>query len=299
MRLVFMGTPEFAVPSLDALVSAGHDVCGVFTQPDKPKGRGMEVGFSPVKEYCIHKNIPVYQPVSLRKPGALETLANLNPELIVVVAYGKLLPDAVLNLPEKGCVNVHASLLPELRGAAPIQWAVARGYETTGITTMYMASELDTGDIILKREVDIGKKDTAGTMHDKLKILGAELLKDTLTMIEARIAPCIPQDNSKATFAPIIVKDNGKIDWSRSASELDAHIRGMSPWPGAFSGQLKIHSAERVGKKSAKPAGTVEDSYYVVCGDGECLKLTEIQKAGGRRMNASEFIRGHSIEALI
>lgn len=288
-----MGTPEFAALSLSALINAKRDVAGVFTQPDRVSGRGMKLKFSPVKELALQYEIPVFQPVKMREGTALRLLNELKPDLVVVVAYGRILPPEFLEAPPLGCINVHGSLLPELRGAAPIQWAVARGYQKTGVTTMYMAQGIDTGDIILYNELPIVADDTAGSLYGKLGVLGAGLLVDTIDRIEKGTAPRIPQDDSLATFAPVITKEDGCIDFTRPLREVDCHIRGMHPWPCAYFGDVKVHRAQPLNTKSDLPPGSVLESDCIVCGDGGVLKLLELQGAGGRRMNALDYLRGH------
>ena len=295
MKLVFMGTPDFAAASLGALIDGGHTITGVFTQPDRAVGRGMKMGCSPVKELALQASLPIFQPVKMRDGTALGILRGLEPDLVVVVAYGRILPEDMLAVPRLGCINVHASLLPELRGAAPIQWAVARGYEKTGVTTMYMASELDAGDMIFRAETPILPGDTAGSLHDRLRDMGAALLLKTVEAIERGGAPRVPQEHSKATFAPIIKKEDGRLDFSRPARELDCLIRGMNPWPGAYCKDLKIHAAEPLDRHSNKPAGTILEDGCVVCGDGGLLRLTEVQGPGGRRMPVVDYLRGHDI----
>jgi len=293
-----MGTPDFARASLAALIDAGREVAGVFTQPDRAKGRGMKLQHSPVKELALQHDIPVFQPAKMRDGTALEMLRPLKPDIAVVVAYGRLLPPELLAQPPLGCINVHASLLPELRGAAPIQWAVARGFMETGVTAMYMAEELDAGDIILYNKVSIGQSDTAGTLHDRLRDMGAGLLLQTLDQIENGTAPRVPQDSARATFAPIIRKEDGRIDFTRPVHEVDCHIRGMHPWPCAFFGELKVHKAAPTGETSDLPPGSAVDGGGIVCGGGGILKLLEVQGPGGRRMTIEDYLRGNKLRVL-
>ncbi len=303
MKIVFMGTPAFAVPSLRAMVEAGHEVAGVFTQPDKKQGRHMTLVAPPVKEYALTQDIPVYQPDTLKDGAALCLLQDLAPELIVVVAYGKLLPVDILGLPVFGCVNVHASLLPRLRGAAPIQWAVIRGEEKTGVTTMHMARGLDTGDMIYKEETPIGPRETAGELHDRLMELGAALLIKTVADIAAGTAPRTPQDDAEATYAPMLSRDIAHINWSLPARAVVNFIRGMSPWPAALAGQrepyLKIFEAVPVACPQTGQPGTVfaaDGGFGVFCGGGEAVLVTKIQAHGGRPMPAEDYVRGHRLE---
>lgn len=300
MRIVFMGTPDFAVPSLQALIDAGHDVCAVYTQPDKPQGRKQILTAPPVKTLALEHNIPVFQPNTLKNEDEQARLRELAPEVIIVVAYGKLLPKAVLDIPPHGCINVHGSLLPRWRGAAPIQWAVIAGDEMAGVTTMQMAEGLDTGDMLLTYETKVGEKETAGELFDRLAQSGAELLTQTLVKLD-EITPR-PQDDAQSCYAHMLDKQMAVIDWSKSAHEIDCLIRGLNPWPIALttlSGErLKVFAAEKVSGKGEP--GTVLEAdpkkgLTVACGEG-ALKLTEIQLVGGKRMKATDFLRGHAIE---
>lgn len=298
MKIVFMGTPEFAVPSLEQLVQDGHQVAGVFTQPDKPKGRGYKLMAPPVKEKAQEYGIPVYQPEKMRDGEALKLLRALAPELIVVVAYGKILPKEILQLPPKGCINVHGSLLPKYRGAGPIQWAVINGEKETGITTMHMAEGLDTGDILLVAKTPIGEEETAGELFDRLAPLGADCLKKTVqALAQGRIAP-VKQDESKATNAPMLNKEMAVLDFTKPAQELYNLIRGLNPWPVAvteFQGKrLKVFAAQ-VQPGSGEP-GTVLDAqqFVIACGQ-DALRFTEVQLEGSRRISAEEFLRGKQI----
>ena len=228
MRVVFMGTPEFAVPSLEQLIKDGHEVVGVFAQPDKPKGRGYKLAAPPVKEAALAHNIPVYQPVKMRDGEALGILKELNPEVIIVVAYGKILPKEILELPAKGCINVHGSLLPKYRGAGPIQWSVINGEKVTGVTTMYMGEGLDTGDMILKEETEIGENETYGELHDRLCMIGAHCLSETMKLIEAGTAPREVQNDEESSYAPMLNKEIAKIDFSKSAEELQPILNHLT-----------------------------------------------------------------------
>lgn len=300
MRIVFMGTPDFAVPSLQALIDAGHDVCAVYTQPDKPQGRKQILTAPPVKTLALEHDIPVFQPNTLKNEDEQARLRELAPEVIIVVAYGKLLPKAVLDIPPHGCINVHGSLLPRWRGAAPIQWAVIAGDEMAGVTTMQMAEGLDTGDMLLTYETKVGAKETAGELFDRLAQSGAELLTQTLVKLD-EITPR-PQDDAQSCYAHMLDKQMAVIDWNKSAHEIDCLIRGLNPWPIALttlSGErLKVFAAEKANGRGEP--GTVLEAdpkkgLTVACGEG-ALGLTEIQLVGGKRMKATDFLRGHAIE---
>ena len=300
MRIVFMGTPDFAVPSLQALIDAGHDVCAVYTQPDKPQGRKQILTAPPVKTLALEHDIPVFQPNTLKNEDEQARLRELAPEVIIVVAYGKLLPKAVLDIPPHGCINVHGSLLPRWRGAAPIQWAVIAGDEMAGVTTMQMAEGLDTGDMLLTYETKVGEKETAGELFDRLAQSGAELLTQTLVKLD-EITPR-PQDDAQSCYAHMLDKQMAVIDWSKSAHEIDCLIRGLNPWPIALttlSGErLKVFAAEKA-NGNGEPGTVLEANpkkgLTVACGEG-ALGLTEIQLVGGKRMKATDFLRGHTIE---
>lgn len=300
MRIVFMGTPDFAVPSLQALIDAGHDVCAVYTQPDKPQGRKQILTAPPVKTLALEHDIPVFQPNTLKNEDEQARLRELAPEVIIVVAYGKLLPKAVLDIPPHGCINVHGSLLPRWRGAAPIQWAVIAGDEMAGVTTMQMAEGLDTGDMLLTYETKVGETETAGELFDRLAQSGAELLTQTLVKLD-EITPR-PQDDAQSCYAHMLDKQMAVIDWSKSAHEIDCLIRGLNPWPIALtmlSGErLKVFAAEKA-NGNGEPGTVLEadpkKGLTVACGEG-ALKLIEIQLVGGKRMKATDFLRGHSLE---
>lgn len=294
-----MGTPDFAVPCLQSLLDAGHEVCAVFTQPDKPKGRGYAMTPPPVKVLAMEHDIPVYQPKTLRTPEAAQQIREMQPDCIVVVAYGKILPKEILDIPPHGCINVHGSLLPRWRGAAPIQWAVIAGDEMAGVTTMQMAEGLDTGDMLLTYETKVGEKETAGELFDRLAQSGAELLTQTLVKLN-EITPR-PQDDAQSCYAHMLDKQMAVIDWSRSAHEIDCLIRGLNPWPIALttlSGErLKVFAAEKANGRG-EPGTVLEANpkkgLTVACGEG-ALKLTEIQLVGGKRMKATDFLRGHAV----
>ena len=300
MRIVFMGTPDFAVPSLQALLDAGHEVCAVYTQPDKPKGRGYVLTPPPVKELALARGIPVLQPATLRTAEALESLRAFHPDAIVVVAYGKLLPPDVLAVPPLGCVNVHGSLLPKYRGAAPIQWAVLNGDAVSGVTTMYMAEGLDTGDVIFAEETPIGPDETAGELFDRLAAMGASLLVRTMAAIADGAAPRTPQPADGGTYASQLSKELARVDWSRTAAELHNLVRGLNPWPVAqptFRGrQLKLFRVSLCGKTRRAPGSVWEEGgrFFAACGAG-ALCLEEVEYQGGKRMRRSDFLRGHPL----
>ena len=299
MKIVFMGTPDFAVPSLQALLDAGHEVCAVYTQPDKPQGRKQILTAPPVKELALQQGIPVYQPVTLKNEDEQAKLRALAPEVIIVVAYGKLLPKAVLDIPPRGCINVHGSLLPRWRGAAPIQWSVIAGDQKAGVTTMQMAEGLDTGDMLLTYETEIGARETAGELFDRLAQAGAALLVETLEKLDS-ITPR-PQDDSQSCYAHMLDKQMAVIDWTKSAREIDCLIRGLSPWPIALTtlagARLKIYAAEPVpgiGKPGEVLESDPKKGLTVACGAG-ALALHEVQLVGGKRMKSADFLRGHAI----
>ena len=304
MRIVFMGTPDFAACSLKKLIDEGFSVVGAFCQPDRPKGRGHKLAFCEAKQAALDAGIPVFQPEKLRGGQALSILRELAPELIVVVAYGRILPDEILALPKYGCINVHGSLLPKYRGSAPIQRAVINGERITGVTTMYLASEMDAGDMIYTAETEIGETETSGELFDRLADMGAALLVKTVRAIEDGTAPRIPQDHAKATYAPPLSKDEAPIDWEKDADAILHHIYGMQPWPCATAElggtSFKVFRAERTGKASAKAPGTAvsagKNGVEVACGGGETILITELQAAGGRRMDAGAYLLGHPME---
>lgn len=306
MRIVFMGTPDFAVPSLEHLIAAGHTVCGVFTQPDKPVGRHQNrLQPPPVKVVAATHGIPVYQPVKMRDGTALELLRQLDPELIVVAAYGRILPDDILALPKYGCINVHSSLLPRYRGAAPIHWAVINGDAETGVTIMHMATELDAGDVIAQVSTPIDPEETVETVHDRLALLGGELLERTVERIAAGTASRTPQDPEKVTLAPMLSRALSPIDWNRSAREIHNQVRGLVPWPAASTDNLgdetvKVYAVTVTGVHTDRPAGTVLDAKAegidVACGDGGVVRILELQAPGSRRMKTADYLRGHKVE---
>ena len=303
MRIVFMGTPDFAAASLDALLKNGYNIAGVFTQPDKAKGRGMEISFSPVKELALENEIPVFQPEKMRDGTALSILQNLKPDLIVVVAYGRILPDDILSVPPLGTINVHGSLLPRYRGAAPIQWSVLNGDEKTGVTTMYLSSAMDAGDIIFSEETEIGEYETSGELYDRLKKLGAELLIKTVREIEAGCAPRTPQDETQATYVSMLDKSLSPLDFTKPARAVVKWVCGLQPWPVATAGLgdvvLKIYSARLTHHHTEAVPGSIvstgKDGIEIACGDGETVLLTEVQAPGKKRMPAEDYLRGHKL----
>lgn len=303
MRIVFMGTPEFAVPSLRQLIADGHEIVCVLTQPDKPKNRGMKLMPSPVKVVAMEHQIEVYQPATLKSGEALERLSALKPELIVVAAYGKILPKEILDLPRLGCINVHSSLLPRYRGAAPINWAILNGETETGVTIMYMAEGLDTGDIISQRATAIDPDETVEALHDRLALLGAELLGETVAAIGAGTAQRVPQNDAESCYAPMLSRQLSPIDFSRSAHEIHNQVRGLIPWPATtmeIKGQtFKIFAVEETGMDSTQGAGTLlgadKQGINVVCGDGKVLRILELQAPGKKRMRAVDYLRGHPL----
>ena len=297
MRVVFMGTPDFAVPCLSRLIQAGHRVTGIFSQPDRPKGRGMHLQPPPVKELALEHGLPVFQPSTLRDGSALALLRDLEPDIIVVVAYGRILPPEILELPPLGCINVHASLLPRLRGAAPIQWSIIRGDEVTGVTTMYMAEGLDTGDMILKKETPIGPEETAGELFERLAPMGAELLIQTLEAVEQGTAPRAVQDDGLATLAPPLKKEDARLDFTASPAGFCNLVRGCNPAPGAFAlcddgKPLKVHRAIPVWDRKGKPGALLDKKRLIVgCGDG-AVELLTVQPQGKKAMEGSAFLNG-------
>lgn len=303
MRILFMGTPDFAVASLKRLVEDGHDICGVFTQPDKPKNRGHKLTFSPVKEYAFTQNLTVYQPLKMRDGEAMSIVEELAPELIVVAAYGKILPEDILNYPKYGSINVHSSLLPKYRGAAPINWAILDGEAETGVSIMYMAKELDAGDVILQKTTVIGEDEDALALTQRLAELGAEALSEAVEALKNGTATRTPQDGSKQTYASMLSKEMSPIDWSRPARAIGCQVRGLIPWPCAsteLAGQrFKVYRTAP-GRETGKAPGTIlaagKSGIEVACGDGKSLYITELQAEGGKRMAASSYLLGHPIQ---
>lgn len=304
MRIVFMGTPDFAAASLEKLIADNFDVVAVFTQPDKPKGRGMEMSFSPVKELALEHNLPVYQPAKMRDGEAYNIIKSLEPDILVVVAYGKILPDDILAIPKFGAVNVHGSLLPKYRGAAPIQWAVLNGDKITGVSTMYLASEMDTGDVIYTDSTEIGEYETSGELFDRLMIMGANLLAKTLADIDAGVAPRTPQDHGQASYVSQLDKSICPIEWDKSPREVLKHIYGLQPWPVATmeleNKVYRVFAADYTETKTHKNPGEIvsagNDGLEVACANGETLMIKELQAPGKKRMAAGDFLRGHKIK---
>jgi|SRR5579862_2310407 len=300
MRIAFMGTAELAGPCLEAVAKmSGHEVVAVVTQPDRPKGRDLKPAPPPVKVVAERLGLPVQQPLKIREAAAIEGLRAAQPDLIVVVAYGQILPKSLLEIPRLGCVNVHTSLLPRWRGAAPIQYAILHGDQETGVTTMYMDEHMDTGDIILQRAQLIHADDTSATLHDRLAKLGADLLVETVGLICEGKAPRAKQDETKATYAKKLSKENGHIDWTKPAIEIERQIRAFNPWPGSHTQMgdllLKIWKAEIIGGATGKPGEVLAD-FIVVTGEGG-LRVLEVQPANSKRMAVDAFLRGHKIEA--
>lgn len=303
MRIVFMGTPEFSVPCLERLISDGEEVVGVFTQPDKPKGRGYEMAFSPVKECAIKHNIPVFQPKSMKTGEALEILKQLNPDLSIVVAYGKILPADILYAPKYNSINIHASLLPRYRGSAPIQWCVINGEKESGVTSMLMDEGIDTGDMLIKDSVEITENMTAGELHDKLSELGAEVLSKTVKALKNGELKPVKQNDDESCYAPMLTKELCPVDFTKSAQEVHNSIRGLSPWPVATAvldgKKVKIHASVLSQFTSQAQAGEIvraDGALTVMCGDGKCIDITEIQLEGKKKMSVKDFLLGHKVE---
>ena len=303
MRIVFMGTPDFSVPCLQRLIADGEEVVGVFTQPDKPKGRGYELTPPPVKVEALKHNIPVFQPKSMRDGEALKILETLQPDLNVVVAYGKILPPEILYFPKYNSINIHASILPKYRGAAPIQWVILNGEEKTGVTAMQMDDGIDTGDMLLKAELPIPPNMTGGELHDALSELGAQVLSDTLKALKnGDLHPT--KQTGESNYAPMLNKALCPIDFSRTAQNVHNHVRGLSPFPTATAvlhgKRMKIHTTRLTENISTAPAGTIvsaTDGIEVVCGDGKTVLVTELQPEGKKRMTAKAFLVGHKLQA--
>ena len=302
MRIVFMGTPDFAVPTLTALIEGGHEVVAVVTQPDKSKGRGKAVLMTPVKEKAIEYEIPVYQPVKVRDPEFVELLKTMAPDTIVVVAFGQILPKSILDLPKYGCVNVHASLLPKYRGAAPIQWAVIDGEKESGVTTMMMDVGLDTGDMLEQKAIPLDEKETGGSLFDKLSEVGAKLCVKTMEAIENGTAVYTPQDDALAIHTGKIQKEMGSIDWSKDAEVIERLVRGLNPWPSAYTRiddkNLKIWRAKVISHEVKAAPGCIlkvtKDELEVQTGNG-VLALLEVQLEGKKRMTTDAFLRGYQV----
>lgn len=303
MRIIFMGTPDFSVGTLEALVSAGHEVVLAVTQPDKPKGRGGKMQFTPVKETAMKYDIPVFQPKKVREPECIEELRKYNADVMVVVAFGQILPKEILEMTPYGCINVHASLLPKYRGAAPIQWAVINGEEVSGVTTMQMDEGLDTGDMIMKTEIVLDEKETGGSLFDKLSDAGAKLCVETLKALEEKTATWEAQGETTTAYARMLDKNLGNIKWEDTAVNIERLIRGLNPWPSAYTDWngkvMKIWEADVVDKDSSEVPGTIvkveKDGFHVQTGKGQ-IKVTALQIPGKKRMEADAFLRGYQIE---
>ena len=299
-RIVFMGTPDFSVPVLKQIIEDGYDVIGVVTQPDRPVGRKRVLTPPPVKAEALKHGIPIFQPEKIRQPDELQKILELKPDLIVTAAFGQILPKELLEAPKYGCINVHASLLPELRGGAPIHYAILQGKQKTGITIMYMAEKLDAGDILTTVEVPIDEEDNVGTLHDKLSAAGAKLLSETLPKLLAGLLTAIPQKDADATFAPNIKREQEKIYWNKTGEEIYNHIRGLNPWPVAFTtfnGQVyKIWKAQKVNGVTGSQPGVIvkieKDGMIVSSGNETAIKITELQPAGKTKMKCEQFLRG-------
>ena len=302
MRLVYMGTPDIARVCLQRLHERGFEIAAVYTKPDTPKNRGMKLAQSPVKEYALSVGLPVVQPQSFRDDAVVEELRALAPDLIVVVAYGKILPQRVLDIPRLGCVNIHASILPELRGSGPVQWAILNGMDETGVTAMYMSAGMDEGDIIEIRKTPIEPYENAQSLLDRLAEIGGELLCDTLRAVQAGTVTRTPQDNEKATYAPMLTKALCPIDWTKSMRQIVDQVRGLDPWPVATAElggtHFKLYSVRPMDKTTDKQPGTpvalTKRALEVACGDG-VLEILELQADGGKRMRAPDYFRGHPI----
>lgn len=304
MRVVFMGTPDIAETCLRRLARENFDIVGVYTKPDMPKNRGMKLAMSPVKEFALTRNYPVYQPVTFKNDAVVEELRALEPDVIAVVAYGKILPQRVLDIPRLGCINIHASILPELRGSGPVQWAILNGLDETGVTAMHMAAEMDAGDIIEIRRTPIEPYENAQSLLDRLAVIGGDLLCDTLHGLEAGTTTRTAQDHDKATFAPMLTKALCPIDWDRTPRRIIDQVRGLDPWPVATTElegkRFKIYGVRPVDKTTDRPAGTpvalTKAGLEMACADGAVVVITELQADGGKRMAAPDYFRGHPIQ---
>ena len=301
MRVVFMGTPDIAATCLKKILADGFEVVGVYTQPDRPKGRGMKMVFSPVKEVALAHDLPVFQPENFRQEETVQQLRDLKPDICAVVAYGRILPQKVLDVPTYGCINIHASILPQYRGSAPYQWAVLDGQKQTGVSAMYLVREMDAGDVIEISKTPIGEYETAGELLDRLAVLGAELLSKTLTRFTQGPVPATPQDPAKVSFAPMLEKTMCPIDWTKTAQQVHDHVRGLHPWPVAtmqLQGKLfKVHET-RVVPGSGQPGqilGLTKTGLVMACGQG-AVEIRSLQAEGGKRMAAPDYFRGHPLE---
>lgn len=301
MRVVFMGTPDIAATCLKKILADGFEVVGVYTQPDRPKGRGMKMVFSPVKEVALAHDLPVFQPENFRQEETVQQLRDLKPDICAVVAYGRILPQKVLDVPTYGCINIHASILPQYRGSAPYQWAVLDGQKQTGVSAMYLVREMDAGDVIEISKTPIGENETAGELLDRLAVLGADLLSKTLTRFTQGPVPATPQDPAKVSFAPMLEKTMCPIDWTKTAQQVHDHVRGLHPWPVAtmqLQGKLfKVHQT-RVVPGSGQPGqilGLTKTGLVMACGQG-AVEIRSLQAEGGKRMAAPDYFRGHPLE---
>ena len=300
MRVVFMGTPDIAATCLKKILEKGHEVVAVYTQPDRPKNRGMKLAFSPVKEVALSHNLPVFQPENFRQEQDVQQLRALRPDVVAVVAYGRILPQSVLDIPPKGCINIHASLLPAYRGSAPYQWAVLDGRKETGVTAMYLCREMDAGDIIDTAATPIGENETAGELLDRLAVLGAELLDKTLCAIENGTVQRTAQDHSKATYAPMLDKTMCPIDFTKTSQQVHDHVRGMNPWPVATmelkGKRFKVYETNLVNETTNQAPGSVleltKQGLKMACGQG-VIEIRVLQAEGGKRMAAPDYFRGH------
>ena len=303
MRVVFMGTPDIAATCLKKIIADGFQVVGVYTQPDRPKNRGMKLAYSPVKEVALAHNLPVIQPENFREEETVNTLAQLKPDVVAVVAYGRILPQSVLDIPPKGCINIHASVLPAYRGSAPYQWAVMDGLEQTGVTAMYLCREMDAGDVIDVAKTPIAPNETAGQLLDRLADLGADLLSATLKKMENGEATATPQDHTLATYAPMLDKSMCPIDWNKTARQVHNQVRGMNPWPVATTEiggkKFKIYETVIVDGKPGAAAGGVlaltKTGLQIACAEG-AVEIRVLQAEGGKRMAAPDYFRGHPLE---
>ncbi len=304
MRILFMGTPVFARTSLEALVESKHEIIGVYTQPDKKQNRGMKWKPSAVKEFAMTKKIPVFTPVTLRAEEETERIQGMKPDLIVVAAYGNLLPESILSIPPYGCINVHSSLLPKYRGAAPIQWAILNGEKETGVTIMHMVKQLDAGDMIQQEATAIGVNETAEELHDRLMKMGADLLIRTISAIEAGTATRTKQEDAKSSYAPMLTRELSPMDFSRPAAALHNQVRGLYPWPSATAilgnKKLKILQSRLTGEHTEQMPGEIvcadQEGIRIACGNGSILLITRVQAEGGKKMSAADYLRGHALQ---
>ena len=303
MRVVFMGTPDIAATCLKKIIADGFEVAGVYTQPDRPKNRGMKLTFSPVKEVALENGLPVFQPENFRDDATVQQLSQLKPDVVAVVAYGRILPQRVLDVPARGCINIHASILPSYRGSAPYQWAVLDGLKETGVTAMYLCREMDAGDMIDVARTEIGPDETAGELLDRLAVLGADLLSSTLTKIENGSVKRTPQEHSRATYAPMLDKTMCPIDWNKTAQQVHNHVRGMNPWPVATTQlggkRFKVYTTAMVDEDTKAAPGTIlgltKTGLRIACGEG-AVEIRILQAEGGKRMAAPDYFRGHPLE---